>query len=64
MDYFSNTMQCHAICTYLKGYGYKAQVDNNTLCTYVQDPVENSFIVLPIPTWEVAREFIRIRTKD
>jgi hypothetical protein len=69
---FHNAMECYAICTYLKSFGYKAQVDRNTLVTYVQDlkyvdPVFSSldsFVVLPIPTWEAAREFIKVRSQS
>ena len=61
---FHNTMECYAICTYLKSFGYKAQVDNNTLVTYVQDPKLDTFVVVQIPTWEVAREFIKVRSQS
>ena len=61
---FHNTMTCYAICTYLKSFGYKAQVDNNTLVTYVQDPKLDTFVVVQIPTWEVAREFIKVRSQS
>lgn len=61
LDDFNATIECYAICTYLKSFGYKAQVNRNTLTTYVQDPVENTFVVMPIPNWEIAREFIALR---
>lgn len=61
---FNNTMECYAIALYLKGFGYKAQVDSNTLITYVQDPVEDSFVVVAIPNWDTAREFIKVRSQS
>jgi hypothetical protein len=60
---FDNFVQIEAICTYLRSFGYKAYVDQNTLTAYVQDPVLDSFVVLAIPTWEVAREFIKVRAE-
>lgn len=64
LDNFNDFIKMEAICTYLKSFGYKAKVDNNALVTYVQDPVGDTFVVVAIPTWEVAREFITLRTKE
>lgn len=64
MDDFDDFIKSKAIAEYLQGYGYKAQVDRNTLTTYVQDPVGDTFVVMAIPTWEVAREFIKVRSQD
>ena len=61
---FHNTMKCYAICTYLKSFGYKAQVDQNTLTCHVQDPKLDTFVVVQIHTWEVAREFIKVRSQS
>lgn len=61
---FENFVQMEAICTYLKSFGYKAKVDNNTLVTYVQDPVGDTFTVVAVPNWEVAREFIKVRAES
>lgn len=61
---FENFVQMEAICTYLKSFGYKAKVDNNTLVTYVQDPVGDTFTVVVVPNWEVAREFIKVRVQS
>lgn len=61
-DFDAFTKTC-AIALYLQSYGYKAQVDRNTLTTYVQDPVGDTFVVMPIPTWEIAREFIKVRAQ-
>jgi hypothetical protein len=58
-----NIMHCYAICIYLESFGYKARVDDNNLTTYVQDPVDDTFVVLAIPTWGAAREFIKVRTQ-
>lgn len=64
MDDFNDVTKAYAIALYLKGYGYKAQVDTNTLTAYVQDPVGDTSVVMAIPTWEVAREFIKVRSQD
>ena len=64
MDNFNDYVKMEAICTYLKSFGYKAKVDNNALVTYVQDPVNDTFVVVAIPTWEAAREFIKVRTQS
>jgi hypothetical protein len=64
MNDFNSMTQPYAICTYLKSFGYEAQVDNNTFQAYVKDPTEDSFIVVQIPTWEVAREFIKVRSES
>ena len=69
---FHNTMECYAICAYLKSFGYKARVDQNTLTCHVQDPkyvdpmfsTLDTFVVVQIPTWEVAREFIKVRSQS
>ena len=64
IDDFDAFTKAYAIALHLQGYGYKAQVDRNTLTTYVQDPVGDTFVVMAIPTWEIAREFIKVRSKD
>lgn len=64
MDNFNDYVKMEAICTYLKSFGYKAKVDNNALVTYVQDPMGDTFVVVAIPTWEVAREFIKVRAES
>lgn len=61
-DFYAFT-KAYAIALYLQGYGYKAQVDRNTLTTYVQDPIGDTFVVMAIPTWEIAREFIKVRSQ-
>lgn len=63
MDDFNDVTKAYAIATYLKSFGYKAQVDTNALVTYVQDPVGDTFVVMAIPTWEIAREFIKVRAE-
>ena len=63
MDDFNDFTKAYAIASYLKSFGYKAQVDTNTLTTYVQDPVGDRFVVMCIPTWETAREFIKVRSQ-
>lgn len=64
MDDFNDFTKAYAIRLYLEGFGYKAQVDRNTLTTYVQDPVGDTFVVLAIPTWDIAREFIKVRAES
>lgn len=61
---FENFVQMEAICTYLKSFGYKAKVDNNALVVHVQDPKLDTFVVVAIPTWEAAREFIKVRAES
>ncbi len=61
---FENFIQMEAICTYLKSFGYKAKVDNNALVVHVQDPKLDTFVVVAIPTWEAAREFIKVRAES
>jgi hypothetical protein len=63
IDDFDDFIKTKAIALYLQGYGYKAQVDRNTLTAYVQDPVGDTFVVVAIPTWEIAREFIKVRSQ-
>lgn len=64
MDNFSKQMEAYSVAIYLKGFGYKAQVDTNTLVCYVQDPFGDTFKVMAIPTMEAARDFIDVRTKQ
>lgn len=64
LDNFNDYVKMEAICTYLKSFGYKAKVDNNALVTYVQDPVGDTFVVVAIPNWEAAREFIKVRAES
>ena len=64
IEQFDNIMQSYAIEKYLLSFGYKAQVNTNTLITYVQDPVGDTFVVVCIPTWEIAKEFIALRSQS
>lgn len=64
MGDLSNFLKMSAICTYLRGYGYKARVADNNLTAYVQDPKGDTFVVLDIPTKEAAREFIKVRSQS
>jgi hypothetical protein len=61
---FDQFMEIEAIARYLRSFGYKAKVDNNALVTYVQDPVEDTFVVIAIANWDTAREFIKVRSQD
>jgi hypothetical protein len=60
---FDQFIETEAIATYLRSFGYKAKVDTNALVTYVQDPKLDTFVVLAIPNWETAREFIKVRSQ-
>ena len=64
MDNFSKQMQAYSIALYLKGFGYKAQVDTASLVCYVQDPFGDTFNVMAVPTMEHARDFIDVRTRQ
>lgn len=64
MDNFSKEMSAYSIALYLKGFGYKAKVDIDTLVCYVQDPVFDTFVLLAVPTMEAARDFIDVRTRQ
>lgn len=61
---FHDFTKAYAIRLYLESFGYKAQVDNNALVTYVQDPKLDTFVVVAIPTWDTAREFIKVRAQS
>ena len=63
MDQFNDYIKIEAIATYLRSFGYKAKVDNNTMSVYVQYLVGDTFIVLAIPNWDTAREFIKVRAQ-
>jgi len=58
---FENFVQMEAICTYLKSFGYKAKVNNNTLAVEVQD-LDAS--IKSICNWDTAREFIKVRAES
>jgi hypothetical protein len=60
---FSQFIETEAIATYLRSFGYKAKVDNNAMSVYVQYLVGDTFIVLAIPNWDTAREFIKVRSQ-
>lgn len=64
MDNFYERMTAYGIALYLKGYGYKAQVDTDTFVCYVQDPGFDTFRVMKVSTMEEAREFIDVRTRQ
>jgi hypothetical protein len=62
MDNFSKQMEAYSIALYLRGFGYKANVDTDTFVCYVQDPVLDTEMVLS--TMEDARDFIDVRTNQ
>ena len=61
---FDQFIEIEAIATYLRSFRYKAKVDTNALVTYVQDPVEDTFVVQAITNWDKAREFIKVRAAE
>ena len=60
MDQFNDYIKIEAISTYLKSFGYKAKVCNNSMSVQVQD-VDST--IYSICTWEIAREFIKVRSQ-
>jgi hypothetical protein len=64
MGDLSNFLKMEAICTYLRGYGYKARVADDNLTVQVKDPIGDTFIVLTSPTREAAIEFIKVRSQS
>lgn len=58
---FENFVQMEAICTYLKSFGYKAKLNNDTMAVEVQD-LDGTIVNLT--TWEAAREFIKVRAES
>jgi hypothetical protein len=57
---FDQFIETEAIATYLRSFGYKAKVCNNSMSVEVQD-VDCTFHT--ICTWEGAREFIKVRAE-
>ena len=60
MDNFNDFIKIEAISTYLKSFGYKTKVCNNSMSVQVQD-VDST--IHTICTWEAAREFIKVRSQ-
>jgi hypothetical protein len=58
---FENFVQMEAICTYLRSFGYKAQVNDDDLTVLVKDLDESIKI---ISNWKIAREFIVNRAES
>lgn len=58
---FENFVQMEAICTYLKSFGYKAQVNNNAMVVEVQDLDTTTKTIC---NWDTAREFIKVRAES
>jgi hypothetical protein len=59
MDQFNDYVKLEAICTYLKSFGYKAMVHNNSMSVHVMDEE----IILVFTTWDTARKFIKVRSQ-
>lgn len=60
LEDFEDFIKMEAISTYLKSFGYKAKVCNNTISVQVQDV---DLTVHSICTWDSAREFIKVRAQ-
>jgi hypothetical protein len=60
MDNFNDYIKIEAIAIYLRSFGYKAKVCNNSMSVQVQD-VDST--IHSICTWDTAREFIKVRSQ-
>jgi len=61
LENFNDYVKIEAICTYLKSFGYKAKVNNNTMAVEVQDLDES---IKSICNWDTARKFIKVRAES
>jgi hypothetical protein len=59
MDNFNDYVKLEAICTYLKSFGYKAMVHNNSVSVHLKEDAT----IFMFTTWEAAREFIKVRSQ-
>lgn len=59
MDNFNDYVKLEAICTYLKSFGYKAMVHNNSMSVHLKEGDD----ILMFGTWDAAREFIKVRSQ-
>jgi hypothetical protein len=59
MDNFNDYVKLEAICTYLKSFGYKAMVHNNSMSVHLKEDAT----IFMFTTWEAAREFIKMRSQ-
>ena len=57
---FEDFIEMEAIATYLRSFGYKAQVNNDDLTVQVQDLDASIKIIC---NWDTAREFIKVRSQ-
>jgi hypothetical protein len=57
---FNEFIEMEAIATYLRSFGYKAQVNNDDLTVQVQDLDASIKIIC---NWHIAREFIKVRSQ-
>jgi hypothetical protein len=60
MQKLEDFIKIEAISTYLKSFGYKAKVCNNSMSVQVED-VDST--MHSICTWDTAREFIKVRSQ-
>lgn len=60
---FDDFTKAYAITSYLQSYGYDAKVNEDSFTSYIEQPVYDSSVVLSFPTWELAREFIRVQAQ-
>jgi hypothetical protein len=59
MDNFNDYIKLEAICTYLKSFGYKAMVHNNSMSVHLKEDAT----IFMFTTWDAAREFIKVRSQ-
>jgi hypothetical protein len=60
LEDFNQFIETEAIAVYLRSFGYKAKVCNNSMSVQVQD-VDST--IHTICTWDTAREFIKVRSQ-
>jgi hypothetical protein len=57
---FEDFIKIEAIAIYMRSFGYKAKVCNNSMSVQVED-VDST--MHSICTWDTAREFIKVRSQ-
>jgi hypothetical protein len=61
---FNQFIETEAIATYLRSFGYKAEVDCDALIVQIQEPKWDTFVIVEISNWDEAREFIKVRAAE
>lgn len=57
---FDQFIEIEAIAIYLRSFGYKAKVCNNSMSVQVEDVDSTTHSIC---TWDTAREFIKVRAQ-